>query len=179
MASSSLFTKDKEFMEQTISIAHSSLEFLQMLDDVPQIASEVTSLMLELTKIDGFTETEQVISTILEKATQMRESFSKDPFVSFNEIIAEGPADAVANAFPDVTELYQQASSSPQLDWLADELVETIQVYCYRKEFAEGVTGELQTLVPMFMQSISNGKENALIPLAALAKASHAQFAPF
>ena len=179
MSQSDLFKTDQQFKESTISTANEAVAFLELLNDVPQIASEVTSLMLVLTKIEGFAETEQVIGTILQKAAEMKESFSKDPFIAFNEIIAEGPAEPAAAAFPDVVTLYRQAVSTPELSWLAQELVETIQVYCYRTEFQQGVSAELDTLVPMFMEVIGDGGEDALIPLAALAKASHSQFMPY
>ena len=88
MADSELFKTSQEFKESTIGTANEAIAFLELLNDVPPVASEVTSLMLVLTKIDGFTETEQVIATILQKAAEMKESFSKDPFIAYNEIIA-------------------------------------------------------------------------------------------
>ena len=182
MATSKLFKTDAEFKGNTVETAGQALEFLQLLDDVPPVVSEVISLMKVLTEIDGFTETEQIISTILERATQMNESFLKNPFYSFNEIIMEGPAEPAAAAFPTVISLYQEALGNEEYSWLAHELTETIQVYCYRPEFQEGVSESLEQLVPLFAQAIEAGglyADDALIPLAALAKASHEKFVPY
>lgn len=169
------FQTDAAFKASVLDLVNKATEFAQLIgDEQIFVASEAAQLMQVLCNVAEFQHTEEILQTIIEFAVSISENFYKNPFDVLNDIIQYGNAEACAKFFADLVNLYVQAISSEGSLWHAHELAETIQVYCYRKEYANLILQHSEELISKLVEALQAGGDvakDALLPLAAVARA--------
>ena len=157
-----------------------AISLLEMLDDDPQIASEITNLVSIFVKIPNFPETSQILTTLLNKATSMRQNFAKDPFKSVESIIEEGDHETVIKFFPIFIDLYSESLSNSDLGWLIHDLGDVIQTYAFR--FKTGLISYTESITNLLIHAINDCglySSDALLPLASMGTIGRDVFLPY
>ena len=149
-----------------------------MLEDEPQIASEVALLLALFTEIPGYDKTHETLQLLFDKANSLPQYDSAHVYKAVENICRDGTPESVLQFFPVIVEAYSAVFQGEEEEqWRLHDFGELLQVFCFR--FKEQLAEYCEHLGHILLEaagSQSNYSNETLLPIAALSTTNREVF---
>ena len=141
-----------------------------MLEDEPQIASEVALILALFTEIPEYDKTLETIQLLFSKANSLPQYDSRHTYKAVENICKDGTPESVIQFFPTLVEAYTAVfHGEDEEQWRSHDFGELLQVFCFR--FKDQIAEYCEPLGQLLLEaagSQSSYINETLLPIAAL-----------